>query len=160
MIGPLRWRILNGPILTPLQKRLSRLYRGISGGLLGGRLLAGALTAAATTSLVEHVSPPSEVLFLEAGEESPPAPFDVPNYTVENRLHEDCTNFCYKVLCNIKSGQKCVCCDGDKRDQSHAKHGKDQRLGAAFALALITVIGVLTESRRPVVGISFFILNG
>lgn len=52
--------------------------RVISGSLLGSSLLAGALAATGTTSLVEHVSPPSEVLFLEAGEESPPAPFDVP----------------------------------------------------------------------------------
>ena len=133
--------------------------RVISGSLLGSSLLAGALAATGTTSLVEHVSPPSEVLFLEAGEESPPAPFDVPNYTVENRLPEDCTNFCYKTSCNSKSGQICVCRNGNEHDQWYSKYGKDQRLGYAFGLALITVIGVLAESRRPVVGISIFILN-
>lgn len=91
--------------------------RVISGSLLGSSLLTGALAATGTNSLAEHVSPPSEVLFLEAGEESPPAPFDVPNYTVENRLPEDCTNFCYKTSCNSKSGQICVCRNGGEHDQ-------------------------------------------
>lgn len=91
--------------------------RVISGSLLGSSLLASGLAAARTTSLVEHVFPPSEVLFLEAGEESPPAPFDVPNYTVENRTAGDCTNFCYKTSCNDKSGQICVCRNGDEHDQ-------------------------------------------
>lgn len=67
--------------------------------------------------LLNMFSPPSRVLFLEAGEESPPAPFDVPNYTVEKQAPEDCTNFCYKVSCNVKSGQICVCRNGDDRDQ-------------------------------------------
>ena len=49
--------------------------RVISGSLLGSSLLSGALAATGTTSLAEHVSPPSEVLFLEAGEESPSSPF-------------------------------------------------------------------------------------
>lgn len=94
-------------------------HRGrISGSLLGSSLLAsGLLAAARTTSLVEHVFPPSRVLFLEAGEESPPAPFDVPNYTVEKQAPEDCTNFCYKVSCNVKSGQICVCRDDNEHDQ-------------------------------------------
>lgn len=105
------------PYLDAPLEGLSRLYRGISGGLLAGRLLASGLTAARTSALVEHVFPPSEVLFLEAGEESPPAPFDVPNYTVENRTAGDCTNFCYKTSCNDKSGQKHVCSDSDERDQ-------------------------------------------
>lgn len=74
------------PYLDAPLEGLSRLYRGISGGLLAGRLLSSGLTAARTSALVEHVFPPSEVLFLEAGEESPPAPFDVPNYTVETGL--------------------------------------------------------------------------
>ena len=94
---------LDAPLGGYVYDSLSR--RVISGSLLGSSLLSGALAATGTTSLVEHVSPPSEVLFLEAGEESPPAPFDVPNYTVENRLPEDCTNFCYKTSCNGKSGQ-------------------------------------------------------
>lgn len=133
--------------------------RVISGSLLGSSLLSGALAATGTTSLVEHVSPPSEVLFLEAGEESPPAPFDVPNYTVENSLPEDCTNFCYKTSCNSKSGQICVCRNGNEHDQRYSKYGKDQRLGAAFGLTIITVICILTEACRPVIGISIFILN-
>ena len=122
MIGPNRWRILNGPIFdAPLRgyvcDGLSRRGR-ISGSLLGSSLLAGALAATGTTSLVEHVfPPPSRVLFLEAGEESPPAPFDVPNYTVEKQAPEDCTNFCYKVSCNVKSGQICVCRNGHEYDQ-------------------------------------------
>lgn len=137
----------------------SQSRRVISGSLLGSSLLTGALAATGTTSLVEHVSPPSEVLFLEAGEESPPAPFDVPNYTVENRLPEDCTNFCYKTSCNSKSGQICVCRNGNEHDQWYSKYGKDQRLGVAFGLTLITVICILAKTRRPVVGISIFILN-
>ena len=118
----------------------------ISGSLLGSSLLASGLAATGTTSLVEHVSPPSRVLFLEAGEESPPAPFDVPNYTAENRLPEDCTNFCYKVSCNVKSGQICVCCDGDERDKRHSKRNKKPSFGAAFVLALAVVIGILAKT--------------
>ena len=91
-------------------------HRVISGSLLGSSLLSGALAATGTTSLVEHVSPPSEVLFLEAGERTP-APFDVVNYTVENRTAGDCTNFCYKTSCNGKSGQICVCRNSNEHDQ-------------------------------------------